>query len=1004
MTVTSHCGRTPALIAILLWVAASINATAQTSLAPMMPLPEDHSSTWWAEGFPEVVPGAPWHRVIQTGHYAFVLDTENLTVPHSGPLPNRDATWKSLPPAELNLTIDVDGKSYRCTGSKGCSRYAGPRLIESGRFFQRADVTDLVFQSGDGEILNVDARFETAAWPDRLGLILNAQPGEQAIQAGETSFGKIGGGFGLTGSNAYEVPHSPELDPETFSLEFRAFVPADYRVSKRVSPWLVCKNHNEARDGNYGILIVGDVAQARMNIGGGKQGQFRTGSKKVKLNAWNHFALSYDGDSLRLFLNGQLSGETKIGKPRTPGNGPLVFGRRADNFGDGYPFRGVIDEIRCYDRALTTAQIRQRFHHPENEYPSVWMESFHKDGTASETRPREVWNERKLSIKFTTGQNTFQHQAETSRIALAIDPISGQMIKNTSALTVSAEDRPVDFDIGTGWHRINLDGIEPINSTAPRETSGAANDAIERIPFTLANPGDDDQIARLMFEKTARGFRQRIGTPITGISAILRDASGQPTGIPVQLSKNWHNDPEGGVYAEAWFHGLTQIRLPARSTLDLELVIAYGHWGGVPAASHAQLSLIGWGGNQRWDESALGSWGESICYDPSQAQAECSITDVRPAMVNSMRGEGHEQWGWTNNVGGGDFFRLFNTAGDRLGHASMNANYLRYGPCLTEVTYSGSIGRNTGLRHSITASLARTDDVVRATYRLRLDVDQAFDFSRFAIFQHGADTYNFSQASSFALGNAAGLIHEWQSQPGGDAYHGEARQAIGKYPWVSLHDSQPSDNKGERKGAWANRGIVIREWNAKLGGKPARPWIAEHGTSQRNRNSSTIDVVPPPGIKRLEPGDFIEATIESIVMPQHAGDYYGPNSALREALQNNANRWHLSHREAVGNERRVEMKTGVLERTYPDLRIALKNDRASFTLNGGIGYVPITFTGLTSASGYLLSVDGQPLDQSVHGNDFWQSDYDPSTRTWTRTYNLPTTANAAHELQIIPDK
>lgn len=38
----------------------------------------------WAEGFPGVVKGAPWFRCIETGHYAFVLDTETLTVPHFG--------------------------------------------------------------------------------------------------------------------------------------------------------------------------------------------------------------------------------------------------------------------------------------------------------------------------------------------------------------------------------------------------------------------------------------------------------------------------------------------------------------------------------------------------------------------------------------------------------------------------------------------------------------------------------------------------------------------------------------------------------------------------------------------------------------------------------------------------------------------------------------------------------------------------------------------------------
>ena len=91
-----------------------------------MPGAKDHGSTWWAEGFPGVVEGALWHRVIETGHFAMVLDTETLKVPHFGPLKGRG--WRELPSAVLELKILVNGKIYTCTGSRGWSRHGGPRL------------------------------------------------------------------------------------------------------------------------------------------------------------------------------------------------------------------------------------------------------------------------------------------------------------------------------------------------------------------------------------------------------------------------------------------------------------------------------------------------------------------------------------------------------------------------------------------------------------------------------------------------------------------------------------------------------------------------------------------------------------------------------------------------------------------------------------------------------------------------------------------------------------
>ncbi|MHC4086241.1 MAG: hypothetical protein ACYSU3_15290 [Planctomycetota bacterium] len=53
----------------------------------------------------------------------------------------------------------------------------------------------------------------------------------------------------------------------------------------------------------------------------------------------------------------------------------------------------------------------------------------------------------------------------------------------------------------------------------------------------------------------------------------------------------------------------------------------------------------------------------------------------------------------------------------------------------------------------------------------------------------------------------------------------------------------------------------------------------------------------------------------------------------------------------------------------------------------------MTFTDLQDYRGFTLErKDGSNwilLDQSVHGNDFWQTDYDPVSNTWQVTYNLP---------------
>ena len=973
----------------------SVTAQAENP-ALLMPRPGDYAHLFWAEGFPSHTPSAPWRRVIRTGSYAFALDTDTLRVPHFGALPPgagyeaagqaSDTAWQSLPAAALDLTLTVTGTPYRATAGGTWTALTGPRLIDSGRWFQRADVTDLVFTATDGRRLNATTRFETVAWPDRLGLSLHAQPGRIALPEGEPCFGRVGGGHGFAGANALAFPHRPELDPATFTLEFWAFIPADAQVSRRTPPWIAGKNHHEHADGNFGVILLGDRLRATLNIGGGAaHAHTLDAPARVKPETWHHLALGYDGETFHFFLNGQPAGEKRVGLPCSPGQHPLVFARRPDNGGDGYYFRGVLDEIRLHDRALTADEVRRRFRHPEQPVGTpVQAWDFDPTGSASLERPGETWPSARLDIALRPQDaaagagysNSVQvteawSAGQWRQVDLLLEPGTPTRPAPAPALQVQADEtpsgkpRPVAYLPALGAHRVDLNGIE---SVLPAAGAGP-DDAMFRVKLRLANPSDHEEVARLFFDWDHTGMRHRAGSPITGISAVLRDAQGRPTGIPVQLSKNWHNHPEKGVHAGTWFHGFTQVRLPGRAEAELELSLVHGHWGGLPTASHAQLSLVGWGSNQQWDQAALGAWGESICFEPDQAQAACSVTDVRPLMVRAMNGG--EGWTWTHNVGGADWFRLFDPAGKRGFPAGMRTAYSRQGPCLTEVTYAGRLGD--GLTQSATVSLAQADDLLRVRYHLRLDATKPVDYSRLVFFQVGADTYSYTGERRLALGNESGLVREWDTRWGGDTNRTEAMECVGRVPWISLHDAV----RREEKGAWANRGIVIREWTARLGGKDARPWLVERGVRARGTPSSTADLVPPPGVTRLEPGDFVNAVIEHLVIPQRAEDYLGPNAALRSALREHGNTWRMVEREAKGNDVRVEVATGTLEGRFPALTLRAANGHADLTLTGGIGPLPVTFTGLPSHV--------PPPTLPPHG----QTDFDPATGTWSHTVLVP---------------
>jgi len=508
-------------------------------------------------------------------------------------------------------------------------------------------------------------------------------------------------------------------------------------------------------------------------------------------------------------------------------------------------------------------------------------------------------------------------------------------------------------------------------------------DHMERLHVRVRNQATDPLIVPLLFAK------EYPFPGITGMCPMILDPDGRPTGIPVQLSKNWHRQKDLRLLEEGpWFRGVTLLHLPPESELLFQFAITYVQWGGIPSASHAQLCLIGWGSNQVWDQSAIGSWGESICYEPNACQRRCMIDDLRPLMVTSMDAK-KPQWTWTNNVGGGDFLLLFDRDSSYVPHKGVRTFYRCQGPNLTDVRYAGTIA-NEAIDFKLHACLPRSEDHVRVFHTLRYDIREEIRPSRLAFYQLGADRYNEGLSRVVTVGNVKGVIQSIETQAGEDGYQRQGLPWQGDSPWVSLHDSQAPE---KTVGAWANRGLILRRWRARLGGQDqAMPFLSVYRSNAQEKPNPIVELSLPQEGMTLLPGDFFEAEIELVVLPISPQDYYGPNASFKKALEEMKEPCQLVQREAVGNALEVEMKTATLLKSYP-LEVNTKLGReALLKVRGGLGYVPVTFTGCSSPFGHQLHVqregDWTLLDQSVHGNDFWQVIHNPSEGTWDVTFNL----------------
>jgi hypothetical protein len=597
--------------------------------------------------------------------------------------------------------------------------------------------------------------------------------------------------------------------------------------------------------------------------------------------------------------------------------------------------------------------------------------------------------------------------ADEYMVGLTVYPVSdvdaalqGISAQENSQLTVTAQQSApvgaahgVVYDAGMGWYRVHL----------RNDFTGVAEQddrRMERVFFTIENTGSSDRTVRLNFSKERSVYEQTAGsnTGISGISAMIRDGNEYPTGIAVQLSKNWHITDFYGYaahrYRGNWYHGITVLHIPAGSRITLEYTSVNAYWGTVPAASHAQLCLAGWGSNQQWNESAIGAWGESISYEPDQVQAGSPVCDSRILMAYDSRGN---KTLFSGNVGGADFFNCRKPGGNgRSWHTAVKTYYKRYCPNFTEVINAGEImeGR---IRFDYAVSIGRSDDYVRGIYRLRMDVKQDVAFDRLDIFQLASEGYHLSQSRKIAVGNEDGMMMERSARNGSPSAYVDRKEAFsGETPWVSFFDTPCTDEEGAGWGAhWtsADRGFVIRSWKSRINGQTnvAPHWQEYSVETGYLRPASIVNVTLPETCVSLSAGDFVEAEIEWFFLPLFASQYWGPNENLKKALQRNGSSWRMTHREATGNRITVAAERGTVERHYP-IVITAENNEAHFTVAGGIGYVPITVKGLSSYVHPALYVKKngkwKKIDQSNHGNDFWQMDYYQYTGEWECTCNV----------------
>ncbi|MHB9036778.1 MAG: hypothetical protein ACYC64_08930 [Armatimonadota bacterium] len=462
--------------------------------------------------------------------------------------------------------------------------------------------------------------------------------------------------------------------------------------------------------------------------------------------------------------------------------------------------------------------------------------------------------------------------------------------------------------------------------------------------------------ARRIRLKVVRG-PSTAGSTLWG-ELVPTDAAGFPLGVASEQNARWGS---GGDTSEpdAFFACYTNIAVSAGETRDVLLKLVSQNWGKKPFTRMQCQDLGTWEGDaheQLFLQSSSGQ-GEHFTH---QVVTGCTLGDLKG--VDS--GRWNDSVTWRGNCGGGEFFKLGSTRPESQGMV-----YHKAGPNFFDYTMTG--GSKDGLyKCDVRVIQIPFNDITRVFYKVRCDIystiNQGYLPTNLRLFALGDEIYYPYQYTNLA----------YTDQSGGIAVQSAASQFNcipigGTTPWVCEYPSTVDVLSG-------CRGFLVRSYQAKINGVQNNSPAITLGPNWR------VSLVPYTSATSLSAGDYFEFEIEVVAF---GGSWSNYDQMLPEATA------------FAPGMPSVTANYGTKIADFPAKVDIGPDGYADFTVTGGRDMIPIEIGGFSSYTNdtasdlrleELLGGVWVPIDQSVAGRDWWQTEYDPASGQYSFVLDLLT--------------
>jgi hypothetical protein len=355
--------------------------------------------------------------------------------------------------------------------------------------------------------------------------------------------GKYGGALSFNGANSWVTVADNATLRLTNGMTLEAWVNPTSRTGFQA---VLIKERTAGL--SYALYSNDDSSRppaVYVNTGGSDKSA--VGTANLALNAWSHLAATYNGSSLRFYVNGALVRTTAVtGNLAASTGGALRIG---GNSVWGEYFAGLIDDARVYNRALTQAEIQTDMATPvtppapDTTAPTVAVTA----PTAGATVAGPVTltasatdNVGVFGVQFYVDGNAVGSEDVTAPYSITWD--SAAIGNGNHTITARARDAANNPATSAGV-TVNVNNVIDVTAPTVSVTAPADGASVSGTVAITANAGDDVGVVGVQFrvdgvnvgaEDTTAPYAYNWNTATYSnanhiLTAVARDAAGRST-------------------------------------------------------------------------------------------------------------------------------------------------------------------------------------------------------------------------------------------------------------------------------------------------------------------------------------------------------------------------------------------------------------------------------------------------------------------------------------------